>query len=60
MSITSPSEVVIVGGGVAERGTHDELLATDGLYARLWDVQAGEIEDLPETFLERTAGGHRR
>ncbi|MGW1875307.1 ATP-binding cassette domain-containing protein [Streptomyces sp. NPDC001975] len=29
-------------GGVAEQGTHDELLAQHGLYASLWQLQAGE------------------
>lgn len=28
--------VVLDGGRVAERGTHDELLAAGGLYARMW------------------------
>ncbi|HJB55815.1 MAG TPA: ATP-binding cassette domain-containing protein, partial [Candidatus Olsenella avistercoris] len=28
--------VVLDGGRVAEQGTHDELLAAGGLYARMW------------------------
>ena len=43
-------------GQVVERGDHDELLAADGLYANLLGVQAGEIEDLPEEFVERDTG----
>ncbi|MFD5473712.1 ATP-binding cassette domain-containing protein [Streptomyces sp. NPDC127105] len=34
--------VVDKGGVVAEQGTHDELLAQRGLYASLWQLQAGE------------------
>ncbi|OYR51451.1 ABC transporter ATP-binding protein [Halorubrum sp. Ea8] len=46
--------VVLDDGEVVERGSHEDLLAADGLYANLWGVQAGEIESLPEDFLERT------
>ncbi|MGW1229387.1 ATP-binding cassette domain-containing protein [Streptomyces sp. NPDC002530] len=31
------------GGIVAEQGTHDELVAQQGLYASLWKLQAGDI-----------------
>jgi ATP-binding cassette subfamily B protein len=41
---------------VIERGDHDDLLAADGLYANLWGVQAGEIDDLPEAFVEHATG----
>jgi ATP-binding cassette subfamily B protein len=45
--------VVLEDGSVVERGDHDELVSRDGLYAKLWGVQAGEIEGLPEDFVQR-------
>ncbi|MEX2582575.1 MAG: ABC transporter ATP-binding protein [Gemmatimonadota bacterium] len=33
--------VVLENGGVAEVGTHEELLAIEGVYAGLWRVQTG-------------------
>ncbi|MDR9382099.1 MAG: ABC transporter ATP-binding protein, partial [Natronomonas sp.] len=47
--------VVLEGGRIVERGTHEELLANGDLYAHLWGVQAGEIDELPEEFIERAA-----
>lgn len=35
-------EVVVIDGGRAvERGTHDQLLALDGRYARMWLRETG-------------------
>jgi ATP-binding cassette subfamily B protein len=47
--------LVFDDGEIVERGTHDELLAADGLYAHLWQVQAGLLDDLPESFVRRAA-----
>ena len=33
---------VIDDGRVTQTGTHDELIATDGIYRSLWNVQTGE------------------
>ncbi|GAB7093277.1 ABC transporter ATP-binding protein [Halolamina litorea] len=45
--------LVLEDGRIVERGDHDDLLEADGLYAKLWGVQAGEIDDLPEEFVQR-------
>ncbi len=45
--------LVLEDGEIVERGDHDKLLEEDGLYAKLWGVQAGEIDDLPEEFVQR-------
>ena len=39
--------IVLQDGRVAERGSHAALLARDGLYARMWALQA-EQETEPE------------
>ncbi|MBP1923923.1 ATP-binding cassette subfamily B protein [Halorubrum alkaliphilum] len=50
--------LVLEDGEVVERGTHDELIEADGLYAKLWGVQAGEIDELPEEFIEEARERH--
>ncbi|MDZ7731576.1 MAG: ABC transporter ATP-binding protein [Natrialbaceae archaeon] len=45
--------LVFEGGQIVERGTHEDLLENGGLYSHLWGVQAGEIDELPQEFIER-------
>ncbi len=47
--------VVLEDGRIVERGTHRDLLENDDLYAHLWGVQAGEIDELPDEFVERAS-----
>jgi len=52
--------LVLDKGEIIEQGTHDELLAKNGRYSRLWNMQQGNfivddkeetaIESVPETF----------
>jgi ATP-binding cassette subfamily B protein len=39
---------VLDGGRILERGTHAELLAARGTYARLFELQASGYRDGPE------------
>ncbi|WP_373190257.1 ABC transporter ATP-binding protein [Halolamina sp.] len=50
--------IVLEDGQIVERGTHEELISEDGLYAHLWGVQAGEIDELPEEFIQRAQQRH--
>ncbi|MFB6213493.1 MAG: ABC transporter ATP-binding protein [Candidatus Nanohaloarchaea archaeon] len=44
--------IVLDDGRIVERGDHRQLLEEDGIYAKLWKVQAGETEEVSEYFLE--------
>ncbi|MBM7773923.1 ATP-binding cassette subfamily B protein [Actinokineospora baliensis] len=42
-TVTSVDQIAVLdGGSLTERGTHDELLALGGTYARLWANQEGD------------------
>ncbi|HEX6340971.1 hypothetical protein, partial [Umezawaea sp.] len=51
--------VVLDRGRVVEQGTHAELLAVGGVYAKLWRHQAGGFLDAREDD-RSPLGGHRR
>jgi ATP-binding cassette subfamily B protein len=44
--------LVVEDGEIVERGSHEELVERDGLYANLWAVQAGDTDALSEEFVE--------
>jgi ATP-binding cassette subfamily B protein len=39
--------LVLDGGRLIEHGTHDELIARDGVYAELFELQAASYRWLP-------------
>ncbi len=49
--------IVLEGGRVVERGTHADLLARDGFYRRIHDVQLASEEEAPVDALFQTEGG---
>ena len=46
---------VIVAGTIVESGTHDQLLATQGTYARLWAEQTGLSMDIEPVAFDPAA-----
>jgi len=55
-TVVDADEIVVLDQGrVAERGTHAALLARGGLYARMWEIQAEQQQDQPDTPIEAPA-----
>jgi subfamily B ATP-binding cassette protein MsbA len=49
--------VVVDGGRIAERGTHDQLVARGGVYRRLYDMQFGGDDGVKPRELESAGVG---
>ncbi len=47
--------IVLVDGRIAERGSHRELLALGGVFARMWELQAQQAEPEAEEALLESA-----
>jgi ATP-binding cassette subfamily B protein len=47
-SIRDASEILVIDGGrIVERGNHASLLAADGPYAALWQLQQNQAPSIP-------------
>jgi len=48
-TIRNADEIVaMVDGAIVERGSHNELIENDNVYASQWSIQTGELEELEE------------
>lgn len=47
--------IVLQQGEVVENGSHDELMAKKGLYARLYNMNYASFDDIPEELVEQAA-----
>jgi len=45
-TIRNSDEIIaLVDGSIVERGTHDQLVSNNNVYASQWSIQTGEIDN---------------
>src|SRR5690606_31365570 len=49
--------LVMKDGVIAEEGTHDELIARDGLYREIYDLELRDQEEALKRFVDAPRGG---
>jgi ABC-type multidrug transport system fused ATPase/permease subunit len=60
-TIKSADQILVIEqGSIVERGTHESLLALNGAYTRLYDLQLREQEEFEERMVASASGAEER